>query len=133
MFFLFKCNSYSKLDFSESASSNFDGIYLFNSNLLFIIINIVLFVWWILIVISLNFFDFISFEKKNFTHNNNIEIVWTTIPALILLSISSPSFSLLYSLDEIVNPDLTIKIIGHQWYWTYEISDYNFCFSKKKN
>lgn len=64
MFFLFKCNSYSKLDFSESASSNFDGIYLFNSNLLFIIINIVLFVWWILIVISLNFFDFISFEKK---------------------------------------------------------------------
>lgn len=132
MFFLWNCNSYSKLDFNESASSNFDGIYLFNSNLLFIIINIVLFVWWILIVISLNFFDFISFEKKNFTHNNNIEIVWTTIPALILLSISSPSFSLLYSLDEIVNPDLTIKIIGHQWYWTYEISDYNFCFSKKK-
>lgn len=49
------------------------------------------------------------------------------MPALILLSLASPSFSLLYSLDEISDPELTLKILGHQWYWSYEISDFNSC------
>ena len=125
-------NAFIRIDFQESASTNFDGIYLFNSNLLFVIINIVLFVWWLLFLICINFFDYTAFKTENFSHSNSIEIVWTTIPALILLSLASPSFSLLYSLDEITNPELTLKILGHQWYWTYEISDYKFCSSIKK-
>lgn len=120
------------LDFQESASTTFDGLYIFNCNLLFLITNIVLFVWWLIFIICLNFFDLTSSELKNFTHSNKIEIIWTTIPALLLLSLASPSFSLLYSLDEIITPELTLKILGHQWYWTYEISDYKFCSSIKK-
>jgi cytochrome c oxidase subunit 2 len=120
------------LDFQESASTTFDGLYLFNCNLLFLISNIVIFTWWLIFVICLNFFDQSSSESMNFTHSNNIEIIWTTIPALLLLSLASPSFSLLYSLDEIITPELTLKILGHQWYWTYEISDYKFCSCVKK-
>jgi len=53
--------------------------------------------------------------------------VWTSFPAFILLSLASPSFSLLYGLDEISNPELSLKILGYQWYWSYEMSDFNSC------
>nr|AIE43804.1 cytochrome oxidase subunit 2 [Lophophysema eversa] len=56
--------------------------------------------------------------------NTKLEITWTIIPALILITISYPSLKLLYLRDEITEPDLTIKITGHQWYWNYEYSDY---------
>ena len=128
--YLFLCDTptgFLGLIFQEPATSTMDGIFLFNSHLLFIIINIVLFIWWLLFLISKNFFDTSSYKIKNFSHSNIIEIVWTTIPALLLLNLSSPSFSLLYSLDEIITPQLTLKILGHQWYWTYELSDYKFC------
>lgn len=119
--------------FQEPATSEMDGIYLFNCHLLFIIISIVLLVWWLLYVICDNFLDSSNNSVFNFTHASSIEIVWTTIPALILLSLASPSFSLLYSLDEITNPEITLKIFGHQWYWSYELSDYKTCSSDNKS
>jgi len=57
------------------------------------------------------------------THNTTLEIVWTIIPTLILLLIATPSFALIYALDEIVEPELTIRVVGRQWYWTYEFPD----------
>lgn len=57
---------------------------------------------------------------NNFTHSTVIEIVWTIIPSLVLVFIGVPSFILLYAMDEIIEPDLVIKCIGHQWYWSYE-------------
>jgi len=60
---------------------------------------------------------------ERFTHSATLEIIWTIIPAIILLAIAAPSFSLLYSLDEVIDPDLTLKVVGHQWYWSYEYSD----------
>lgn len=116
-----------ELIFQEPASPAMDGIFLFNSHLLFIIINIVLLVWWLLFLITINFFEKSAYKINKFTHSNIIEIIWTIVPALVLFGLASPSFSLLYSFDEIINPDLTLKIIGHQWYWTYEITDYKFC------
>jgi cytochrome c oxidase subunit 2 len=62
---------------------------------------------------------------KRYTHNTILEIVWTITPAIILMLIAIPSFALLYSMDELIDPAMTIKAIGHQWYWTYEYSDYN--------
>jgi cytochrome c oxidase subunit 1 len=60
---------------------------------------------------------------KPVVHNVNVEIVWTVVPVLILLSIIVPSFSLLYAMSEVVEPSFTVKIIAHQWYWSYEFSD----------
>jgi cytochrome c oxidase subunit 2 len=62
-------------------------------------------------------------SPQKFTHSSVLEFIWTIIPAAILLLISVPSFALLYSLDELVEPSLTLKIVGHQWYWSYEYSD----------
>jgi cytochrome c oxidase subunit 2 len=95
--------------------------------LLFVIFSIVTFVGCLLFLIILNFTEISNSNVASFTHSNVLEIVWTSIPAFILLSLASPSFSLLYSLDEISNPELTLKVYGHQWYWSYEISDFNSC------
>ena len=61
---------------------------------------------------------------KNLIERQVIECVWTIIPALILIQIAIPSLLLLYILDESIDSRLTIKIIGHQWYWRYEYSDF---------
>lgn len=56
-------------------------------------------------------------------HHTPIEIVWTVVPALILMLIAVPSFALLYSIEEFIEPSLTVKCTGHQWYWCYEYSN----------
>jgi len=62
-------------------------------------------------------------EATRLVHASVLEIVWTIIPALVLIFIAIPSFSLLYSVDEIVEPLFTVKVVGHQWYWSYEFLD----------
>lgn len=64
-------------------------------------------------------------------HGTTIEIVWTVLPAVILLFIAIPSFALLYAMDEIIDPVLTVKVIGHQWYWSYEYSDYSIVYANR--
>lgn len=64
------------------------------------------------------------------THTNTIdaqavETIWTILPAIILIIIALPSLRILYIIDEINNPTLTIKTVGHQWYWSYEYTDYD--------
>jgi len=108
----------------DPATPTFEGMIYFHNYLTFFIVVIGTFVFWILYRI-INLFN----EKVNpishiFTHSSVLEIIWTVIPALILLIIAVPSFSLLYSLDEVINPIITLKVIGHQWYWTYEYSDF---------
>lgn len=56
--------------------------------------------------------------------SHSLELFWTIVPTLILLLIGFPSIRLLYLLDEVFNPLVTIKTIGHQWYWSYEYSDF---------
>nr|YP_009230528.1 cytochrome c oxidase subunit 2 [Crocidura lasiura]YP_009652603.1 cytochrome c oxidase subunit II [Crocidura fuliginosa]YP_010120047.1 cytochrome c oxidase subunit II [Crocidura dongyangjiangensis]YP_010850299.1 cytochrome c oxidase subunit II [Crocidura wuchihensis]ALQ11431.1 cytochrome c oxidase subunit 2 [Crocidura lasiura]QCF45890.1 cytochrome c oxidase subunit II [Crocidura fuliginosa]QRC31956.1 cytochrome c oxidase subunit II [Crocidura dongyangjiangensis]QUL61365.1 cytochrome c oxid len=54
-----------------------------------------------------------------------VETIWTILPAIILVMIALPSLRILYMMDEINNPTLTIKTVGHQWYWSYEYTDYD--------
>jgi len=61
-----------------------------------------------------------------FTHGVYIEIIWTIIPAIILALIASPSFVLLYAMDTVIEPSYTLKVIGGQWYWDYELLIYDF-------
>nr|YP_009652590.1 cytochrome c oxidase subunit II [Steno bredanensis]ACG63397.1 cytochrome c oxidase subunit II [Steno bredanensis]ADZ56222.1 cytochrome c oxidase subunit II [Steno bredanensis]AEG23783.1 cytochrome c oxidase subunit II [Steno bredanensis]QCF45877.1 cytochrome c oxidase subunit II [Steno bredanensis] len=63
------------------------------------------------------------------THTNTmdaqeVETIWTVLPAVILIMIALPSLRILYMMDEINNPSLTVKTMGHQWYWSYEYTDY---------
>jgi heme/copper-type cytochrome/quinol oxidase subunit 2 len=59
-------------------------------------------------------------ESRKINEHMLIEIVWTIIPTIILILIAIPSFTLLYAMDEIIDPKLTVKIIGYQWFWSYE-------------
>jgi heme/copper-type cytochrome/quinol oxidase subunit 2 len=115
-FWLGDCSTMYQLRFQDPATTTMEGIYLFNIHLLFIIASIVLLVAWLLVIVLRNFTEVINSQSTHFSHSNIIEIIWTSVPAIILLSLASPSFSLLFSLDEICNPELTLKILGHQWY-----------------
>ena len=132
-FFLLTCDApdFWQLTFQDPASSIMEGILLFNKHLLFIVIMIVILTGWLLFNTIYSYDEFSSSKPANFFHSNELEIVWTSLPALTLLTLASPSFSLLYSMDEISIPDFSIKILGHQWFWTYEISDFRSCLETK--
>nr|AAV63707.1 cytochrome oxidase subunit II [Setophaga americana]ACI14322.1 cytochrome oxidase subunit II [Setophaga pitiayumi]ADO22962.1 cytochrome c oxidase subunit II [Setophaga americana]ADO22967.1 cytochrome c oxidase subunit II [Setophaga pitiayumi] len=61
--------------------------------------------------------------SSNTVNAQVIELVWTILPAMVLVTLALPSLRILYMMDEINEPDLTLKAIGHQWYWTYEYTD----------
>merc|ERR1712149_11845 len=84
-----------------------------------ILVFIITFVMFIIITIILN-----SFINKNLLERQIIECIWTIIPAIILIQIAIPSLLLLYILEESIDSSLTIKVLGHQWYWRYEYTDF---------
>jgi heme/copper-type cytochrome/quinol oxidase subunit 2 len=115
-----------QLGFQDAATPIMQGIIDLHHDIFFFLILILVFVLWMLVRALWHFH-----EKKNpipqrIVHGTTIEIIWTIFPSIILMFIAIPSFALLYSMDEVVvDPAVTIKAIGHQWYWTYEYSDYN--------
>jgi cytochrome c oxidase subunit 2 len=130
-----------QLGFQDPATPTMEGIIEFHHNLMFFITLIAIFTTWVLVrCISFYSWDQSEFNdelQKNdgaskpvdrevamFTHSTPLEIIWTIVPAIILLFIAIPSFALLYSMDEMIDPALTLKVVGHQWYWSYEFSDY---------
>jgi cytochrome c oxidase subunit 2 len=107
--------------FQDPASPTVEGMIIFNDFLTLLLLIIAIFVCWILLKLITTYTKNNNIQK--FTHSSLLEIIWTLIPAFLLLIIAVPSFSLLYALDEIINPLVTLKIVGHQWYWSYEYSD----------
>lgn len=102
-----------------------EGIIRFHHDLMFIIIFVVVFVGWMLFrIIGLFHYSNNRGKPSDVVHGTTIEVVWTIIPAVLLIIIAVPSFALLYSVDEVVDPSITLKVVGHQWYWSYEYSDY---------
>ena len=77
------------------------------------------------------FFNKIYFYAKGIKHYSNLEIFWTIFPALILIVIGIPSFSLLYFLEEFSSPHLVLRVEGHQWYWHYQLKGSAPYFSEK--
>jgi len=111
--------------FQDSGTKIMEGMVNLHNWILFYLIIISIFVSWFLIV-TINEFNShknpISYKKLK--DGTLIEVIWTITPALILITIALPSFKLLYLMDEIIDPSITIKAIGRQWYWEYEYSDY---------
>ncbi len=119
------------LGLQEAASPNKARLVEFHDDLLmWIITAISLFVLILLVIVALRFNEKANPEPSTTTHNVPLEIVWTVIPIIILIIIAVPSFKLLYYLDRAPNPEMTLKVSGYQWGWTYsypdqEIEDYN--------
>nr|AOC61535.1 cytochrome c oxidase subunit 2 [Gloeotilopsis planctonica] len=112
------------IGFQDPATPLMEGIIALHSDIWAIMLFVAVFVLYILCSILLKFDNNAVQKPYKVHHNSMLEIVWTTLPALLLCVIAIPSFTLLYSLDEIVDPTVTVKCIGKQWYWTYEYSDY---------
>lgn len=108
--------------FQDPATPIREGVINLHHDIRFIIIVIVVFVSYRLARALRLFMG--NPAPTNTVHGETIEIVWTVTPAFILMCIGVPSFTLLYSRDEVIDPAVTLKAIGHQWYWTYEYSDY---------
>jgi cytochrome c oxidase subunit 2 len=113
-----------QLGFQTPASPIAEGIIAFHDDLMVFLTLILCFVLYILTICLVRFgFNNQNGAPQRLIHAATLEIIWTIIPALILIAIAIPSFSLLYSVDEIVEPLFTVKIVGHQWYWSYEFLD----------
>nr|WRW54043.1 cytochrome c oxidase subunit 2 [Mesembryanthemum crystallinum] len=115
-----------QLGFQDAATPMMQGIIDLHHDIFFFLILILVFVSWILVRALWHFRAKKNPIPQRIVHGTTIEIIWTIFPSIILMFIAIPSFALLYSMDEVVvDPAITIKAIGHQWYRTYEYSDYN--------
>ena len=94
-----------------------------HSFLLIIITVIVSFVLALLLLIILRFNARANPTPAKTTHNTTLEVLWTIVPVLILVIIAVPSFRLLYQQRVIPQPDMTVKVTGNKWYWSYEYPD----------
>lgn len=125
-----------------------EGIVDLHNYIFFYLILILVFVFWMFFSILNEFFfnlrrpshvkHIIPFRKELFltnkiVHGTILEIIWTITPSIILILIAVPSFGLLYAMDEVLNPSITFKAIGHQWYWSYEYSDYSYVILHEDN
>jgi cytochrome c oxidase subunit 2 len=114
-----------QMGFQDPATPVMQGIIDLHHDIMFFMIVILGFVLWMLTRTLYHFHHSRNPIPEKIIHGTTIEIAWTVTPSLILVLIAIPSFALLYSMDEVVDPAVTIKAIGHQWYWSYEYSDYN--------
>nr|CAO03433.1 cytochrome oxidase subunit II [Pemphigus populitransversus] len=111
--------SWLKLNFQNSNSPLMEQLIFFHDHTIFITLMIMSMITYMMIFIMKNNNINIKISENQF-----IELIWTIIPPIILIFIALPSLHLLYLMDEIKSPILTIKIMGHQWFWSYEYSDF---------
>nr|QVM79207.1 cytochrome c oxidase subunit II [Pyrrhidium sanguineum] len=103
----------------DSASPLMEQLSFFHDHTLLILVIITVLVGQLMMTLFFN-----KFSHRLLLEGQTIEIIWTVLPAITLIFIALPSLRLIYILDEINSPTISIKAIGHQWYWSYEYSDF---------
>lgn len=111
--------TWSKFSLQNRASPLIEQLIFFHDHTLLILTIITILVSYLIITLFFN-----KFTNRFLLEGQTIEVIWTILPAITLIFIALPSLRLLYLLDEIDNPAITLKTIGHQWYWKYEYSDF---------
>nr|AAW71642.1 cytochrome oxidase subunit 2 [Heliconius ethilla] len=112
--------TWSNLNYQNSASPLMEQIIFFHDHTLVILIMITILVAYLMMNLFFN-----NYINRFLLEGQMIELIWTILPAITLIFIALPSLRLLYLLDELNNPLITLKSIGHQWYSSYEYSDFN--------
>nr|AMK06211.1 cytochrome oxidase subunit II [Drosophila nepalensis]AMK06212.1 cytochrome oxidase subunit II [Drosophila nepalensis]AMK06213.1 cytochrome oxidase subunit II [Drosophila nepalensis]AMK06214.1 cytochrome oxidase subunit II [Drosophila nepalensis]AMK06215.1 cytochrome oxidase subunit II [Drosophila nepalensis] len=113
-------STWANLGLQDSASPLMEQLIFFHDHALLILVMITVLVGYLMFMLFFN-----NYVNWFLLHGQLIGMIWTILPAIILLFIALPSLRLLYLLDEINEPSVTLKSIGHQWYWSYEYSDFN--------
>lgn len=129
-----------KTGFQDPATTTMEGIINLHNYIFFYLLLIFTLVFWVFSTILWEFFyvaqhEIFSrrvldirkamFDTLHVSHGTNLEIFWTVTPSVILLAIAIPSFRLIYLSDAVLHPQCTVKVIGHQWYWSAEYSDFD--------
>nr|ABR27887.1 cytochrome oxidase subunit 2 [Triatoma infestans] len=104
----------------DANSPLMEQLIFFHDHTLMILTMITVLVGYMMGTVLMN-----KLTNRYLLEGQTIELIWTILPAIILVFIALPSLRILYLMDEINNPVLTIKSIGHQWYWSYEYSDFS--------
>nr|YP_010865892.1 cytochrome c oxidase subunit II [Cerapanorpa byersi]WGT92104.1 cytochrome c oxidase subunit 2 [Cerapanorpa byersi] len=112
-------STWSNLGLQNSASPLMEQLTFFHDHTMLIVIMITVLVGYMM---SSLFFN--TYTNRYLLESQGIEVIWTILPAITLIFIALPSLRLLYLLDEVSDPAITLKTIGHQWYWSYEYSDF---------
>jgi len=111
--------------FQDSASPQMEGIVEIHNYIMYFLTAILIGVGWILIHnIRAYIYTVSPISHKYLQHGTLIELVWTITPAIILILIAFPSFKLLYLMDEVSDPSMSVLAEGHQWYWSYHYPDF---------
>ena len=110
---------WSQLSFQDAASPLMEQIIFFHDHAITILVLIISSVAFFTLALITN-----TFTNRQLINAPTIEIIWTIIPAILLVLLAIPSLRLLYLLDELIAPSITLKVIGHQWYWRYSFSEY---------
>nr|QZI86063.1 cytochrome c oxidase subunit II [Ischnobaenella hainana] len=108
-----------KLSFQDAMSPLMEQLEFFHDHTMMILIMITLIISYMMLSLMYN-----KLTNRFLLENHSVEFLWTMMPAITLLFIAFPSLRILYLMDEIISPTLTIKVIGHQWYWSYEYSEF---------
>nr|YP_010714888.1 cytochrome c oxidase subunit II [Callimerus chinensis]WDE20702.1 cytochrome c oxidase subunit II [Callimerus chinensis] len=103
----------------DSSSPLMEQLSFFHDHALLILVIITILVGQLLASLFFN-----KFINRYLLEGQMIELIWTILPAITLIFIALPSLKLIYILDEVNNPSISIKTMGHQWYWSYEYSDF---------
>jgi len=118
-----------QLHFQPAVTPVMEQITSFHHFLLIVIVAITVFVMLLLLIVIVRFNERANPVPSKTSHNTLVEVIWTVVPVLILVGIAIPSFKLMYFADRTEEAEMTIKAIGHQWYWSYEYPDNgNFTF-----
>nr|QTZ18374.1 cytochrome c oxidase subunit 2 [Rhipicephalus linnaei] len=112
--------TWSQMSFSDMNSPIMEQMVFFHDHSMMIILMITILTIYMISNIMMN-----NLLSRSMMEGQEIEIIWTIIPAITLIFIAIPSLHLLYLTDETFNSQISIKILGHQWYWSYEYSDFN--------
>jgi cytochrome c oxidase subunit 2 len=113
-------STWANLGLQDSNSPIIEQLNFFHDHALLIIILVTLSVGYLIGTLFFN-----KLNNRYLLHGQTIEVIWTILPAIILLFIAFPSLRILYLLDEVNSPSISLKTIGHQWYWSYEYSDFS--------
>nr|WCS91753.1 cytochrome c oxidase subunit 2 [Dyscolus oopteroides]WCS91935.1 cytochrome c oxidase subunit 2 [Dyscolus oopteroides] len=111
--------TWSNLSLQDSASPLMEQLTFFHDHTMMILTMITMLVGYLMVTLFFN-----KYINRYLLEGQTIEVIWTVLPAITLVFIALPSLRLLYLLDEVSNPSITLKSIGHQWYWSYEYSDF---------
>nr|WRK21351.1 cytochrome c oxidase subunit II [Xestocephalus sp. n. A ZLL-2024a] len=106
------------INFQNSASPLMEQLIMFNDHAMMIIMMIMITVSYMMTTLLIN-----KMINRNLLESQTIELTWTILPAMMLVFIAMPSLQILYMIEETNNPLITVKTMGHQWYWSYEYSD----------